>query len=126
MSICLNYKDNISIVVPKYDKYGSESIDEIHETKALFIQNTGWSHSANNSNIDSNATLYVDPKDEFVQENSNRLEGMMVIANPFGFEQSQSWYRIIDVNVNQDKLLCNQIDNIALSLKKSTEIGNGI
>ena len=126
MSICIDYKDAVTIIEPKYDKFGSESIGESHEVKCLFSQTTGWSHSSHNMQVNSDANLLVDPEDEFVIENANRLEGMLVIANPFGYSQIESWYRITNVSVNEDKLLCNEIDNISISLKKTTSIQNGV
>lgn len=126
MRICLDYKDSAKIVDPQYNVYGSESVGEEVNIKCLFIQNTGWSHSSNNSNIDSNASAYLDISSDFVVKNANRLEGMLLIANQFGFEDEESWYRIISVNVNQDKLLCNKIDNIYVSLKKTERISDGI
>ena len=47
---------------------------------------------------------------------------MLVIANPFGSDDGDAWYKIIDVRIGRDALLSNQIDNILVSLKKTTEI----
>lgn len=126
MSVCIDYKDTVTIVEVKYDKYGSESIKDSHQVKCLFNQNTSWSHSSNNMQVNSDATLLLDPDDEFVMNNANRFEGMLVIANPFGYATTESWYRITSISPNQDKLLCNEIDNISASLKKTTSITNGI
>lgn len=126
MTVCIDYKDIVTLVDPSIDGYSNETIGDMKDVKGLFIQSTGWSHSSNNSNIDSDAYVYIDHSDEFVIERANRLEGILVVANPFGYESSKSWYRVVDVQIGQDKLLCNKIDNVLLSLKKSTEIGNGI
>lgn len=126
MSVCIDYKDTITIIEQEYDKYGSESIKDSHIVDCLFMQNTGWSHSNNSTEINSDASLLIDPNSTFVKENANRLEGMLVVANLFGYESSESWYRITNVSVNQDKLLCNEIDNIAVSLKKTESINNGV
>ena len=126
MSVCIDYKDTVTIIEQKYNKYGSESIKNSYTVKCLFMQNTGWSHSNNNAEINSDASLLIDPSDTFVKENANRLEGMLVVANPFGYSAAESWYRITNVSVNQDKLLCNEIDNISASLKKTESINNGV
>lgn len=120
--IGLEYKDSIQLVKPVIDEYGSEKIGEIETVPALFIQNTGWTHQSNQEAINANSIIYIDPSNDFVLENFNRLEEMLVIANPFSALDSDSWYKVIDVTVGQDKLLTNQIDNIRLELKKTVEI----
>jgi len=120
--IGLDYKDSVSLVDPVIDSYGAEQIGQVETVPALFIQNTGWSHSANETNVTSDGEIYIDPTHWFVELNAYRLEDMLVIANPFGSASSDAWYRIIDVTVGQDKLLSNSIDNIKLELKKTTEI----
>lgn len=120
--IGLDYKDTVSLVDPVIDEYGAEKIGRIETVPALFIQRTGWSHQNNQDAIDSDAEIYIDINDEFVADNYYRLEEMLVIANPFGASNSDSWYRIIGVTVGQDKLLGNDIDNVRLDLKKTTEL----
>lgn len=122
MTLCINYQDTITIIKPRIDGYNTETIGESAEVKSLFIANTGYSHGANADQIDSNASAYIDFNNEFVKNNFNRLEGMLVIANPFGGPSSEAWYRITSVNIGQDKLLCNKIDNVTITLKKSTPI----
>jgi hypothetical protein len=122
--IGLEYKDTVRLVKPVVDGHGSEKIGEIAQVPALFMQNTGWSHGANQSAVTSDASVYVDPTDEFVTENFNRLDGMLVIANMFGVTDADAWYRVSQVVVGQDKLLGNNIDNVQLFLKKSTGITN--
>lgn len=122
MSICLDYKDTVQLVLPVIDSYGSEKIGQVETVNCLFISNTGWSHSNNQNAITSDAELYIDPSHWFVQENYNRLEEMLVIASRFGSDSGESWYKITNVVVAEDKLLCNEIDNIKIGLKKTTEI----
>lgn len=120
--IGLTYKDSVQLVDPVVDSYGAEKIGQVEEVPALFIQNTGWGHSNNADEVTSNAEIYIDPAHWFVAQNVYRLEDMLVIANPFSGTQADAWYRIVDVTVGQDKLLTNQIDNVRLELKKTTEI----
>lgn len=121
--IGLDYKDTIYLVDPVIDEYGAEKIGQVEEVPALFIQNTGWEHQSNQDAITSNGEIYIDPEHWFVIANANRLEELLVIANPFGASSADSWYRVNDVTVGQDKLLTNQIDNIRLELKKTSELG---
>lgn len=120
--IGLDYKDTVNLVDPVIDAYGAEKIGQVEQVPALFIQNTGWQHSDNQDAIDSDGEIYIDPTHWFVVENAYRLEELLVIANPLGGATADAWYRITDVTVGQDKLLTNQIDNIKLELKKSTEL----
>lgn len=120
--IYLNYKDVVSLVDTVIDDYGAERVGTITEVPALYIQNTGWSHANNQTNVDSDGEIYIDPENAVVIANFYRLEDMLVIANPFGSDRKDAWYRIIGVTVAQDKLLTNGIDNIRLQLKKTTEI----
>lgn len=124
MGIGLTYKDTVQIVKPVLpnDGYATEMIGQIETVPALFISNTGFSHNSNQNAIDSDAEIYIDPTHWFVQENYNRLEGMMVIAPRFGAPNEEAWYRIITVRVGEDKLLGNTIDNILVFLKKAVEI----
>jgi hypothetical protein len=120
--IGLDYKDSISLVDPVIDEYGSEKIGQVETVPALYIQRTGFVHAANQDDITSDGQIYIDPEHWFVVENVYRLEELLVIANSFNGSSSQAWYRIERVVVGQDKLLGNQIDNIKLELKKTTEL----
>lgn len=120
--IGLDYKDTVQLVDPVIDGYGAEKIGQVETVPALFIQSTGWSHSTNQTAVDSDGVIYIDPTHWFVIANFYRLEDCIVIANPFGSPNGDAWYRIIDVIVAQDKLLTNSIDNVKLELKKTTEL----
>lgn len=120
--IGLDYKDTVQLVDPVIDSYGAEKIGQVETVPALFIQSTGWSHNSNQTAVDSDGEIYIDPEHWFVIANTYRLEDMLVIANPFGSANGDAWYRIVDVIVAQDKLLTNGIDNVKLELKKTTEL----
>lgn len=120
----LDYKDTVQLVTVRLssDGYGTELIDQVHDVPALFIANTGRTRGGNQTIITSDASVYLDPESDIVQSLHNRLEGMLLIARPFGVSRPEAWYRIETVAVGQDKLLGNEIDNIECFLKKSTEI----
>lgn len=124
MSDLIEYKDTVQLVKPvvSTDGYATEVVGEIESVSALFIENTGWSHGSNQAVIDSDAECYIDPTNSFVLENKFRLEGYMLIANPFDGDEEEAWYRVTTVRVGQDKLLGNHVDNVLLMLKKTTEI----
>lgn len=121
MGVPLEYKDTIQLVVPilASDGFGGQIVGEIEDVNALFIANTGQTHGNFQTNVISDAEVYLDHENEFVLNNFNRLEGMLVIANPFGEDEDQAWYLITDVITGQDKLLDNQVDNINCQLKKT-------
>lgn len=122
MSICLDYKDTVRLVLPQVDGYGAEMVGDEEDVKAIFGQNTGWAHGNNQAAITSDAFCYIDPNNQFVVDHFNRLEGMLMVAQLFGAAAEETWYRVINVSVGRDSLLCNTIDHILLSLKKSTGI----
>lgn len=118
----LEYQDTIRIVKTRVNGYGDELLEDDAEVAVIFEQNTGWSHGGNQTAVTSTTRAFVDPDNEFVQENFQRLEGMLVIASPFGEAFGDAWYRITDVTPARDTQFDNVIDNIALTLKKTTAI----
>ncbi len=111
-------RDTVKLATTSADMYGDQTVEVLAAVKALFIQRTGTSHDANMNAYTSDAVVYLDPKDTTVLNNGYRLEGMYIIANPFGQTEQQSWYKIIGVNVGQRKLLNNAVDNIHCDLQK--------
>lgn len=111
--------DTVKLATTTRDGYGDETVTVLTEVVSLFIQRTGAEHSDNIDGIVSDAAVYLDPRNPVVLENSYRLEGMYIIAQPFGQEQEESWYKIVSVNVGQRKLLDNTVDNIYCRLQKA-------
>lgn len=125
MSVPLNYPDTITLMRTEPSNYGGdEDVVEEEEVSCIFLQSTGWTQGAQRREITSDAVAYVDPSNQFVLDNANRLEGMLVLAELFGVTRADAWFRVIDVTVNRDHLLNNQIDNIELALKKSSRPKN--
>lgn len=124
MGVELDYKDQVKIVSTTLtaDGYGTEVIEEIHDIDGLMIHNSGLQHSRFRTEIISDAEVYLDPEDEFIQSKSYRLEGMYILANQFNNTDSQEWYKIIQVIIGEDKLLDNEIDTISCQLKKTSEV----
>lgn len=114
----MTYTDTVKLATTTTDGYGDHTVQVLANVKALFIQRTGFEHAASIEGVSSDAIVYLDPRDETVLSNSYRLEGMYVIAQPFGQTQTESWYRITGVNVGQRKLLNNVVDNIHCTLQK--------
>jgi hypothetical protein len=83
------------------------------------VQRTSVQHGENADAVMSDATIYLDPNNEIVLNNMFRLEGMYIIAQPFGQADNEAWYRITHVAVGQRKLLDNMVENIHCTLEKT-------
>lgn len=126
MSGLINYQDQVTLVLTELgDAYGTRSIRETHTANAVVVMGgVGTRHNANQDNTTADVTVFVDPDDEWVQDENYRLEELLVIVDLFGTPQQDAWYLVTDVVINRDHLLGNTIDNVQLSLKKTTSIGN--
>lgn len=114
----MTLKDTVKLATTTRDGYGDKTVTVLTEVKSLFIQRTGTDHEENINGIRSDATVYLDRQNPVVLDNAYRLEGMYIIAQPFGQEQEESWYKIASVNVGQRKLLDNAVGNIYCRLEK--------
>lgn len=110
--------DTVKLATTTTDGYGDKSVAVLTDVKCLFIQRTSLNHTSNADGVQSDATVYLDTKNQIVLDNSYRLEGMYIIAQPFGQTQQESWYQIIAVQVGQRKLLNNEVENIHCQLQK--------
>lgn len=124
MSALINYQDTATIVVMggSSEYANDKSVEEMAAVSVVFLQNTGLSHGAYQDAITSDAIMYVDPEDGFVQSHFYRLEDMFVLAPLFGATDPEGWYKIESVTVNRDHLLSNEIDNVECALKKTHEV----
>lgn len=121
MKLC--HKDTVILIEVTSTKYGNEKVVVSQATiKGTFLQDTGFLHSGFQDAIDADAGLYPDEKDSYILSRANRLEGMYVVANPYGAENGDSWYKITRTTVNRDHLLSNKVDNILCLLKKTAAI----
>lgn len=123
MNLQLNYPDTVTFVKVSSDGYGDKSPTQQVDIPVIFVQNTGYSRANYQAQIDSDAICYPDFTASFIVENSNRLEGMYIVADSiYSDAVDDSWFRVESVTVNRDHLLNNQIDNIELRLKKTKPI----
>lgn len=119
-------RDTVKLATTSADMYGDETVEVLATVRALFVQRTGMQHEDGMDSYQSDAIVYLDPKDPNVLSNGYRLEGLYVIANPFGQTEQEAWYKIVGVNVGQRKLLDNTVDNIHCDLQKVAGIPYGI
>jgi hypothetical protein len=120
---CIDYKDTITLVTTTVDSYGAEVVDSEYEVNAIVEMATGYTHSDYQDAITSDAIAFLDPTNSDVIANFYRLEEMLVIANLFGASEAQSWFKIENVVVARDTLLCNTINNVQVNLKKVRPVG---
>lgn len=110
--------DTVRLATTTSDGYGDKTVTVLTDVSSLFVQRTSVEHNDNIEGVASDAAVYLDPTNEVVLDNAYRLEGMYIISQPFGQAQSESWYRIVGVNVGQRKLLDNTVENIYCQLQK--------
>lgn len=118
--------DTVKLATTTVDGYGDKTVTVLTEVKSLFIQKTSIAHDNNADTVQSDATVYLDPSNQVVLDNAYRLEGMYIIAQPFGQSSDESWYKIILMSVGQRKLLNNVVDNIHCVLQKAARPPYGI
>lgn len=116
----LQYNSEVTFVEVRPSGYGNNKIvKEFEDVPCIFLENTGFSRTGFQESIDSDATCFPDPANEFVSNHDNRLEGMYILSPGCSVSDADAWYKVINVTVNKDHLLNNEIDNIELQLKKS-------
>lgn len=116
-------KDTVQLAETTHNGYGDVSIAVLTDVASLFLQSTGQSHSANVDIANADAHVYLDINNPILVERGYRIEGMYIKANPFGAENSESWYKITRVVVGQRKLLDNNVDNVHAYLQKVAQPG---
>ena len=114
----LKLKDTVKLAETSSDMYGDKVATVLTDVKALFIQSTGAQRGTNTEIISSDAHVYLDKNNSEIKGRGYRIEGMYIIANPFGIQDDESWFRIERVEVGQRKLLANDVNNVHAFLKK--------
>lgn len=116
--ICFN--DTVKLVEQtEPNGYGDTEVATLTDLKCLFLQTTGKSHSNHVDIVNSDAHAYIDFENPEVKNLGYRIEGMYIIATPFGTPEIESWYQITRVVIGQKKLTDNKIDNVHVFLKKT-------
>ena len=112
----MNYPDTVKLASgTTTDGYGDKTVTVLSEVPAAFIRRAGIQHEDGMDSETTDATVYLLPTHAKVLENIDKLEGMYIIADPFG---QDNWYRIESANVAERKLLNNTIDNVYCRLQK--------
>lgn len=120
----LCFKDTVNIFKVRKDEYGNDVPQSAVAVPALYEQVTGFEHGNNRDSVSSASRLYLPGDDEFVVENGQRLEGMVVQINPFGAEGSEQYFRISNVTPVRDILLCNEVQHVECDLRKVEGFSN--
>ena len=118
----VEYQDTVRLLDTAVNAYGTETVVNDVTVPAVVELNTGYNRANNQEAILSDAIVRPLPTNQFIVNNFNRLEGMLLIIEVFGDPVSEAWYRIESVTVYRDTQLGNTIDNIELGLKKTGAI----
>lgn len=118
MNKLLDYKDDLLLIETEQDGYGDDSLGHMEMVKGLFLEGTSQAEINYTEMLSADAHVYLDIENEYVKLNAFRLEGMYLVANLYGGEDSESWYKISRVKVGQRKLLENDINNVHCFLTK--------
>ena len=120
----IQMKDTVKLAEAIADGYGDTGVNILGTVGALFLQTTSRNHYGNVEINESDAHVYLDIDNPIIKDRAYRLEGLYVLANPFGADDSESWYKITRVVVGQRKLLDNDVDNVHAFLKRTTKLGS--
>jgi len=113
-----NLPDTCIIAQASTDGYGDRTLETLTETDCLFNHSNGYGHANNVDYPSSDANVYFDIENEAVINEGYNLKGMYVMCNSLGGSEDDSWYRIVDVQIGQRKLLTNEVDNVHAFLTK--------
>lgn len=116
----IRYQDTVRLIDLAVDGYNDKVVDTDVLVKALFHLGASYSNENADTLYESDAHVYLDPRNSEVLSAIYRLEGWYIVpvATPFAYYQKESWYRIERVVVGQRKLLNNNVDNVHCFLKK--------
>jgi len=114
----VHHPDVVQIAETTRNGYGDKTVNILTDIDATFLQGTSSSHASNVDVTDADAHVYLDIDNAILIERGYRIEGMYLLANPFGADDNESWYRISTVQVGQRKLLGNDVNNVHAFLKK--------
>jgi hypothetical protein len=114
----MTLNDTVQLATTTADGYGDKTVTVLTDVKAAFIQRISIDHANNADGITSDAAVYLDPRNDVVNANMHRLEGMYILAQG----PQDSWYRISHVTIGQRKLLNNIVDNIYCLLDKEAGV----
>lgn len=110
--------DIVQIAETVSDGYGDKTVSILTDINACFLQGSGNTHANNADVSEADAHVYLDIDNPILVERGYRIEGMYIVADPFGQDTDESWYRVTRVKVGQRKLLGNDVDNVHAFLKK--------
>ena len=118
----IDYIHTIRVFETTVDGYGKHIITDYEDIPAVFEQKTGFGHSNYQDAVTSDAVALLDPTNQWVIDNADRLEEVLIVANPYGALESQSWYKVVDSAVGSYHQTSNEINTVQITLKKTRAI----
>ena len=122
MNLLLEYKDPVLLIETAQDGYGDNMVVHIEHLNGLFRLGASQAEMNFVEGLATDAHIYLDIDNPFVRENAFRLEGMYIVANLHGGDESQAWYKISRCVLGQRKLLENDLNNIHCWLTKCSAL----
>lgn len=117
----ITLKDVVTLAETVSTGYGDTKLRILGDVEALFLLGSGRGHYGNVEINESDAHVYLDINNPILTDRGYRLEGLLVLANPFNGVEDKSWYKITRVKVGQRKLLDNDVDNVHAFLKATAK-----
>lgn len=120
----LNFNECVTIYELTTNDYGKDVLGDDTEVKALYEQVTGFGHGGFQDSINGTSRIYLDGDNKFVLENAYRLEGMIIMINPFDGSDAKQYFRIVNVTVARDILRKNKVRHVECELAKTADFDN--
>lgn len=121
--IPLVFHDTATLYFPTPDDYGTETLGSGASVPAILEQRIGVAHSNNQDSLDGGSILYLPADNATVVANHYRLEGAIVVVNPFGENADDQYFRITNASPLRDFLLDNEVQHIECDLQKVSNPG---
>lgn len=125
MNTCLKFNDDVVLALVTFDDYGKGTISSQSPAKAAIDFSSGYSHTNNADELNSDAIMFLPADNQFAIDNFYRMEEVLVKLQLFGMPDSQAWFKVTKADVARDTQLCNEADHIECFLKKTATPDGG-
>lgn len=124
--IPLVFHDTATLYFPTPDDYGKDDLGSGSSVPAILQQAIGKTHSNSQDALDGASILYLPSDNPTVIANHYRLEGAVVMVNPFGESADDQYFKITNASPLRDTLLDNEVRHIECDLQKISNPGLGV
>lgn len=121
--IPLVFHDTATLYFPTPNEYGKDVLGTGHSVPAILQQAIGKDHAGNQDVLSGTSVLYLPSTNAIIVANHYRLEGALVMVNPFGENADDQYFRITNASPLRDTLLDNEVWHIECDLQKVSNPG---